>query len=81
MKIFRFNTNIENTEDMQQLSGTLNKDRRIISFKVDMKDRMHVMEVSCNEDITEQEVRDLISEAGYQTADVDKEIFRNANQL
>lgn len=81
MKNFRFNTNFENTEDMQQLSGTLNKDRRIISFKVDMKDSMHTLEVSCNEDITEQEVRNLIREAGYQTSDGNKETFSNTKQL
>jgi hypothetical protein len=72
MKIYRFNTNItntdiENTESMQQISKTLNQDRRIISFKVDVKGPNHEMEVSCNENITENEVRQLVSMAGFET--------------
>lgn len=78
MKIFRFNTNIENTENLQELSKVFNRDRRIISFKVATQEPLHVMEVSCNEDISEQEVRDLVTEAGFQSSDVHASVPGNA---
>jgi hypothetical protein len=70
MKVYRFNTNIENQDSLQQISGTLNQDRRIISFKVNTQDAMRQMEVSCSDDISEMEVRNLVSKAGFETFDI-----------
>jgi hypothetical protein len=78
MKIYRFNTNIESTENLQQVSQLFNRDRRIISFKVDMKEAKGMLEVSCNEGISEQEVRDMVSESGFHTSNSNSELPRNA---
>jgi hypothetical protein len=69
MKTFQFNTNIANSDSLPQLSSVLNKDRRIISFKVNSQDSNHQLEVSCSEDISEREVRQLISMAGFEAYD------------
>jgi hypothetical protein len=73
MKVYRFNTNIEHQESLQQISGVINQDRRIISFKVNSQDAMHQMEVSCSDDISETEVRNLVSKAGFETFDIQED--------
>jgi hypothetical protein len=76
MKTFRFNTNVEGQEGLQQVSRTLNKERRIISFKIDVQDVRRPMEVSCTDGITEEEVKNLVREAGFQAADIDDDTIR-----
>jgi hypothetical protein len=68
MKIFRFPTNIESTENLQQVSKIFTQDRRIISFKLNSAEAKGMMEVSCNEDISEQEVKEMIRKAGFDTS-------------
>ncbi len=66
MKTLRFNTNIKCADCQQKVAESFNKERRILSFKVDLQDPKRPIEVSTTDGITEAEVQSLIQQAGYQ---------------
>lgn len=71
MNIFHFNTNIKCADCQQKVAETFNKERRIISFKVDFKNSNRPIEVSCTDSMTEVDVQALIQQAGYQAQPIE----------
>lgn len=66
MKNFHFNTNVKCAACEQKIAESFNKEPKIISFKVDLKDPKRPMEVSATDSVTEAEVLSLIKKAGYE---------------
>jgi cation transport ATPase len=66
MRVFLFHTNIKCAACRQQVAQTFNRERNIISFKVNLEDPNRPLEVSTSDGITEREVQALVEEAGYQ---------------
>ncbi len=66
MKTFHFNTNVKCAACEQKIAESFNKEPKIISFKVDLKDPERHMEVSATDSVSEAEVLALIKTAGYE---------------
>lgn len=66
MKTFHFNTNVKCAACEQKIAESFNKEPKIISFKVDLKDPKRPMVVSTTDSVSEAEVLSLIQAAGYE---------------